>query len=361
MPSSWGVSVRILAAMSRVEETGAPVEHTISVVVPVYRGEMTLEPLVKELAPFAEPCRTPAGRPWRVEEVLLVHDGGPDRSDAVIRRLAAAHPYVHAIWLSRNYGQHAATLAGMSSTGADWIVTLDEDGQFNPSDIGSMLDVALDQRVQLVYGHPTNPPPHGRMRNFSSRMTKVMATRILTKEPLARFSSFRLILGEIGRGVAAYVGSGVYLDVALSWVTQRTALCPVTVRQLYDRRSGYSFFKLLDHFSELVISSGTRPLRLVSLAGTIAATGGIIVAVVLVIARLLGHITVPGWTSVTVLLLLLGGAILFALGVVAEYVGVAVRMAMGKPLYLITSDPAAGPLSRDSAGEDSDPAAVAGE
>jgi len=80
-----------------------------------------------------------------------------------------------------------------------------------------------------------------------------------------------------------------------------------------------------------------------------------------VIARLLGHITVPGWTSVTVLLLLLGGAILFALGVVAEYVGVAVRMAMGKPLYLITSDPAAGPLSRDSAGEDSDPAAVAGE
>jgi undecaprenyl-phosphate 4-deoxy-4-formamido-L-arabinose transferase len=83
----------------------------------------------------------------------------------------------------------------------------------------------------------------------------------------------------------------------------------------------------------------------------IAAFVGIVVAIVLLIGKLLGDITVPGWTSLTVIVLLLGGANLFALGVVAEYVGAAVSMAMGKPLYLITSDPSTSPLDCDSRSE----------
>jgi undecaprenyl-phosphate 4-deoxy-4-formamido-L-arabinose transferase len=330
---------------------GASREHTVSVVVPVYRGETTLESLLAELDPLTDLNKTPAGRPFRVEEVLLVHDGSPDRSDVVIRKLAADHSYVYPIWLSRNFGQHPATLAGMSSTGGDWIVTLDEDGQFDPGDIASMLDVALDEGAQLVYGAPTNPPPHGRARNASSRTAKVLVNKVLTENEVPQFSSFRLLLGEIGRGLAAYVGAGAYLDVALSWVVGSTAMCPVEFRQTPDRTSGYSWKKLFNHFFQLVITSGTRPLRLVSLMGAVLAAGGILVAVVLVILRILHTITVPGWTSVTVLLLLVGGANLVALGVVAEYVGAAVRMAMGKPLYLMTSDPAAGPLHRDSNGQ----------
>ena len=65
------------------------------------------------------------------------------------------------VWLSRNYGQHAATLAGMSSSGGDWIVTLDEDGQHDPSYVGAMLDVALAEQASVVYARPVNPAPHG--------------------------------------------------------------------------------------------------------------------------------------------------------------------------------------------------------
>ncbi len=335
--------------MAAMEKTDVGSEHTISIVVPVYRGETTLEPLVAEVLPLTQPRQTPGGRPWRVEEIILVHDHGPDGSERVIRRLVALHQCVRAVWLSRNFGQHASTLAGMSSTGSDWIVSLDEDGQFDPADIGMLLDVALDEAAQLVYGAPANHPPHGTTRNIASRLAKVVANRFLTKGDLPEFSSFRLILGEIGRGVAAYVGSGVYLDVALTWVVGTSALCPVKFRQLYDRPSGYSFRKLLVHFSQLVITSGTRPLRLVSVAGALFALGGVAVAIVLIIGRLLGDITVQGWTSVTVLLLLIGGANLFALGVVAEYVGASVRMALGKPLYLMTSDPTVGPLHRGAA------------
>ncbi len=86
---------------------------------------------------------TPGGLPFRVAEVLLVNDCGPDDSAGVMRRLEREHPWVRTIWLSRNFGQHAATLAGMASSGGDWIVTMDEDGQHDPADIPTLLDVAM--------------------------------------------------------------------------------------------------------------------------------------------------------------------------------------------------------------------------
>jgi undecaprenyl-phosphate 4-deoxy-4-formamido-L-arabinose transferase len=324
-------------------------EHTLSIVVPVYRGELTLDALIEELSPLTHRTRTPAGRPMRVAEILLVHDGGPDRSDEVIRRLAATSPFIRPVWLSRNFGQHAATIAGMSSTGSEWIVTMDEDGQFNPADIGRMLDTALEGQAQLVYAAATSPPPHGPIRNLGSGLAKSLAVRVLGERDLVRFSSYRLMLGEIGRGVAAYVGPGVYLDVALSWAFGRTAVCGVEFREGSDRPSGYSFRKLLSHFWQLVVSMGPRPLRLVSFAGVASAFAGVVVAVVVLIERLTGNIKVAGWASLAIIVLLIGGMNLFALGVLAEYVGAAVRMAMGKPLYLIITDPISGPMNRASA------------
>lgn len=339
----------MLAMTHRNEAASA---HTCSVVIPVYRGERTLTPVLEELLPLTDAQRSPAGRVWRVAEVVLVHDGGPDRSDAVIRELACKYSFVRPVWLSRNFGQHAATVAGMSSTGSDWIATIDEDGQFDPGDIGRMLDVALDRQAQLVYARPINPPPHGTVRNLSSDLAKGIFTKMLAASDLPRFSSFRFMLGDIGRGVAAYMGPGVYLDVALSWVFGRVETCPTTFREEHTRPSGYSYRSLLSHFWQLVISSGTRPLRLVSFAGATITLGGLILAFVILIEYAVGDITLQGYTSLMIVLLLVGGAILFSLGVIAEYVGAAVRMAMGKPLYLMTSDPADGPLHRDDHFED---------
>ena len=323
--------------------------HLLSVVIPVYQGEHTLGPLVEELLPLTEPQLTTEGRPYRIAEIVLVHDGGPDSSDAVIRALASKHPCIHPVWLSRNFGQHAATLAGMASTGSEWIATMDEDGQFDPKDIGTLLDTAIDEGAALVYGTPSNAPPHGKLRNVGSRFAKYTATRVLSGGKLPNFSSFRLMLGELGRGVAAYVGPGVYLDVALTWVIPKTAVSAVPFRTGTTRPSGYSFRKLLSHFWQLVITSGTRPLRIVSLLGGVLALAGFVLAVVLVMLRFTSEVAVEGWTSAVVATLLIGGAILFALGVIAEYVGASVRMAMGKPLYLISSDPSVSPLHRDRA------------
>ena len=325
--------------------TSAP--HLISVVIPVYGGEHHLGAVVEELVPLTTPQRSPDGHAYRVSEILLVHDCGPDGSPRVMRELESRHDPVRTVWLSRNFGQHAATLAGMASSGGDWIVTLDEDGQHDPAAMGAMLDRALSQQVSVVYAAPTNEAPHGPVRNATSRGAKRMVRLVSGGADASLFSSFRLVLGEVGRSVAAYAGSGVYLDVALGWVAAPVATAPVELRtEGQDRQSGYRWRTLMSHFWRMVLTGGTRGLRAVSVLGVLFAVLGVILALVLVARQLTAPAPVQGWTSLAVLLLICTGAILFSLGVIAEYVGVAVNMAMGKPLYLITQDSADGPLGR---------------
>jgi glycosyltransferase involved in cell wall biosynthesis len=325
------------------QATQGPV-HNISVVIPVYQGEHHLAGVVDQLGSYAVEFITPNGHRCRVGEVVLVWDNGRDDSPMVMRKLAHQYDFVRTVWLSRNFGQHSATLAGISSSGGDWIITVDEDGQQDPADMALMLDTAMRESAPVVYGQPRNPPPHGWLRNSASRSAKWVAGHLGGASEVTKYNSYRLILGEVGRSVAAYAGAGVYLDVALGWVAAPVATCPVTLRDEGDRQSGYRIRSLLSHFWRLVLTSGTRGLRVVSILGVLFAVFGIGVAAVLVIGRLLGNDIEQGWTSIFTLILISTGAILFALGTLAEYLGVAVNMAMGRPAYLIVSDPADGPL-----------------
>lgn len=326
-----------------------PAPHRLSVVIPVYRGEQTLPGVIEDLRAWTEPFTTPDGHVAVVSEVLLVHDCGPDRSDDTIRRLAAEVPWVQAVWLSRNFGQHAATLAGMSSSGGDWVVTMDEDGQHDSADIGTMLDRAMATGSDVVYAAPRNPAPHGAGRNLASRAAKRSARWFSGGAPTNLFHSYRLVLGDVARSVAAYAGAGVYLDIALSWVSRRTTSAPVTLRT-EGRPSGYRWRTLMSHYWRMVLTGGTRMLRLVSLIGLASAALGVVLIGYIVVARLTGRIEVGGWASLMTVLLLTSGAVLFALGIVAEYLGAVVNMAMGRPLYLIVRDRADGPLGQDHAG-----------
>ena len=313
--------------------------HAISIVVPVYQGELTLEPLLAEIEPLTISQSTPGGVQFCVSEVMLVHDGAIDDSDAVMSSLAVRLPFVTPIWLSRNFGQHPATLAGMSSTNGDWVVTLDEDGQHDPRDIIQMLDVAVKNDAQLVYAQPTNAPPHGWVRNCFSALAKWFFKNILGHSHFGEFNSFRLIRGEIARGLAAYCGPGVYLDVALSWVVASGAQCPVLLRTERRRSSSYSYRMLAHHFWHLILTSGTGPLRFVAFIGIASVLLAAVVSAYAIWGRLTGLADVPGWASLVIVVSLFSGLTLFSLGVLAEYLGIAITMALGKPLYLITSRP----------------------
>ena len=313
--------------------------HTVSVVIPVYNGGRTLPSLMVELEALTSPSVTPEGRSFAVSEVLLVWDGGSADSAEALREIEVAHAWARAIWLSRNYGQHAATLAGMSSTSSEWVVTLDEDGQHDPAYIGQLLDCALNESAQLVYAAPTSGRPHGFLRNASSASARWAFNLLVGESDIDQFHSYRLILGEVARGTAAYTGPGVYLDVALSWVVSSSSTTPIPMRSEGREASSYSFKKLVAHFGRLVISSGTRPLTFVSIIGFVLFMLGIFFSLWLLFQRLFNDTLPQGWTSSLVATLVVGGITLLSLGVIAQYLRTAVNMSLGKPLYVVVEDP----------------------
>jgi polyisoprenyl-phosphate glycosyltransferase len=317
--------------------------HGIAVVVPVYQGETVLPALLEEIDVLSTVQLSPRGHRFRVTEVILVHDYGPDRSDETIRALANLYLYVRPVWLSRNFGTHAATLAGIAASRAEWIVTMDEDGQHDPNVIGEMLDAALAARSPLVYAEPLNPAPHSAFRNLTSGMAHAAARAMGGPR---HFHSFRLLLGDLGRGLATSCGESVYLDIALTWVVSDATTVPVLMREERGRPSGFSTAALASHFWRMVLTSGTRPLRIVTLLGALLGVAAGILSIWVLWNKLTNQVPVLGYTSLMVVLLVTSGAILFSMGIIAEYLGITVKTAMGKPVYLAVDDYASGPLGR---------------
>ena len=196
---------------------------TISVVVPVYQGEKTITKLVNELADYTKPSVTGSGLKYVVSEVLLVHDFGPDNSAEVIKNLSDQYDWIRPVWLSRNFGQHAATLAGMSSSISEWIVTLDEDGQHDPKNIAKLLDTAIQQNSQLVYGKFDGGAPHSRWRNFFSATAKWLYTKILSPGDGEFFSSFRQSVYNLGRSCGALAKEPCQVATN-KWILRRLSL-----------------------------------------------------------------------------------------------------------------------------------------
>jgi undecaprenyl-phosphate 4-deoxy-4-formamido-L-arabinose transferase len=304
--------------------------HLVSAVVPVYRVADQLGSLLHELRQLASSQTTPQGRSFVVSEIVVVYDGGSLDGAAKLKALTGAQQDTRVVWLSRNFGQHPATLAGMSASAGEWIVTLDEDGQFPPSEIGILLDHALNEQSPVVYGQPLEPTNHSLWRRMGSWTARSIFNLATDSREWSRFSSFRLILGEIGRSVGAYCTNETYLDVALTWVSPRSASVNVTYRHP-PADSGYSFSRLFAHFMRMFLTMGTRPMRLFA---------------ILVYRRLvLGFPT--GFASTLALLLVLTGLLLLGLAVLSEYVGLIVRSAIGRPLYVPVTDPTQSALTRD--------------
>lgn len=315
------------------------INQTVSVVVPVYRAGAGLSNVVEELLDgYVEMSVAPTVR-LTLDEIVLVVDN-PDLPGSERDRLVGLSELdgrVRVIWLATNYGQHPATVAGIVSTNGDWVATMDEDGQHNPTALAGMAQTAGDQGKPLVYASPTNPPPHGLWRNFASRTTKALFRGLSGTN--TQFHSFRFMEGALARAACAYVGENVYLDVALSWSCGESSVCPVEMRR-EDSRSAYNLRRLMSHFWRMVLSSGTRALRLIAAAGVFVALIGVITAAVFASRRLSGEALPPGWTSVMVALLVLSGGTLLCLGVLAEYVGFVVRNSIGRPVYVTVEPPA---------------------
>ncbi len=299
---------------------------SLDIVIPLHDGGNTIERVVDELIV--------ATKKLNLKNIYLVWDAGSQESVKAAQKLAVKYKKVKPLWLSRNYGEHAAVLAGLSETTADWVVTVDEDGQHNPFDISKLLLKATTTNSQVVYGIDLKGSPHSWWRKLGSKFAHWIASKLFPKDlSKVDFSSFRLIDGEIARKIASQTGPGTYVDVALTWFCGGFETVETNFRTELRPPQNYSLGKLIALFWRMVISSGTKPLRLVSLAGVLTSILGIVLSIFFIIERINNPELPLGWASVMVVILFIGGLVLIALGVIAEYLGLVVTMAMGKPTY----------------------------
>jgi glycosyltransferase involved in cell wall biosynthesis len=297
----------------------------LSVVIPVYNSEASLTPLVEALAETL-PSLGPRF------EVILVNDASRDNSWAVVRQLAQRYAWVQGLDLMRNFGQHNALLCGIRAARYDVIVTMDDDLQHPPAEIGKLLAL-LGDGYDVVYGAPLKLP-HSPVRNWLSKHIKRGVARATGLPHIADASAFRVFRAELRQAFADYRSPNLMLDALLGWGTSRFGVVRVNLQPRTLGRSNYNFMKLFNQTMLLVVGFTTGPLRLASVLGLGFALLGVVVFIYVVVQYLrLG--SVPGFPFLASIVALFSGAQLFALGIIGEYLARVFSRNLDRPTYVV--------------------------
>ena len=299
--------------------------NSLSVVIPVYNSQDTLDELLERLA---------STLPTLAEqfEVILVNDGSRDRSWETISRLSQEYAWVHGINLMRNYGQHNAVLCGVRQAQYALLVTMDDDLQHPPEEIHKLLE-KLDDGYDVVYGIPMKQT-HSWWRNFITVLIRRLLAYIMGVKSIRDFASFRAFRTVLRNAFANYQNPNVILDVLLSWGTARFANAIVNETPRTVGRSNYNFIKLVQYTLVVLTGFSTVPLRFTSMLGFLFTLVGIAIFLyVLAIYFLLGSI--PGFPFLASIIAIFSGTQMFALGIMGEYLARIFDRSMDRPPYVI--------------------------
>ena len=286
---------------------------TVSFVIPCYRSAKTVGAVTREIG------ETMAAMPQYDYEIVLVNDCSPDDTWEVIRGLAANDKHIAAVDLAKNFGQHAALMCGMRHSRGDFVVCLDDDGQTPADEVGKLLE-KLEEGYDVVYASYEDKRESG-FRKFGSgvnrRMTEIMLGKPKELELNSYFAARRFLVDEMLRYEHGYP----YVMGLVLRSTKRICNVPVHHRAREEGRSGYTLAKLLSLWMNGFTSFSVKPLRIATYSGAFLALVGFLYAIVVLIRRFTVNAAPLGWTTTTILILIIGGLNLLLLGLVGEYVG----------------------------------------
>jgi undecaprenyl-phosphate 4-deoxy-4-formamido-L-arabinose transferase len=302
----------------------APDRPELSVVVPTYGGQRTLPVLVDRLRKALD------GQSF---EIILVHDCGPDDSWATISELAKADDRIRGINLRKNFGQHNAVMAGLNYARGDAIVTMDDDLQHSPDDIGALRE-KLNEGYDVCYARFTSRK-HASWKVFGSKVNDWLARLLLGKPKGIYLSPYRCLSRGIRDELVKFKGPSVYVDGLINAITDNIASVDVAHQERSKGESQYTFRKSISLLLKMATSGSIFPLRLASLLGLLTSFVGFVLALVFAIQRIEDPTLPIGWASLIVTSLFLGGVQLLALGILGEYIGGLFLRVDARPQYVI--------------------------
>jgi undecaprenyl-phosphate 4-deoxy-4-formamido-L-arabinose transferase len=299
----------------------------VSFVIPCYRSENTLEGVILEI----KEAMNKLGK--YTYEVILINDSSPDNTWKTIERLSVENENIIGVNFSKNFGQHAALMAGMRETTGDYVVCLDDDGQTPANEVDKLLS-ALEEGADAVYARYGNKK-HSLFRNFGSRVNDMM-TRIMLGKPKELFiSSYFGVKRFVVEDMVRYQNSYPYVIGLVLRATKNIVNVDVTHREREEGRSGYTLKKLLGLWFNGFTAFSVTPLRIATVIGVFCAVLGFAYGLYLFIRRLVDPNMVMGFSSIMCTILFVGGMLMIMLGLVGEYIGRIYICLNNSPQYVI--------------------------
>jgi glycosyltransferase involved in cell wall biosynthesis len=301
----------------------------LSVVVPVYYNEGTLEILYERLCAMHEPLADRAHL-----EIILVDDGSGDRSREILEGIAARDPgRVRIVLLSRNFGSFNAILAGLAYTTGDCIAIISADLQDPPEMIPTMYErwEAGDRTVMAVREKREDPLLARLFSNISYAILRRLALRDFPKGGF----DFVLVDRQV-RDIIVDMGErNTFLMGLIVWVGFTQSQIHYTRRGREDGESRWTFWNKFKYLVDSILAFSYAPMRFMSAIGFILAFLGLCYALFLIIQRLTFHVDVPGWTALMVVVLVLFGFQFVAMGVTGEYIWRTLDEVRRRPAFIV--------------------------
>ena len=299
----------------------------VSFVIPCYRSEHTLPGVVAEIE---EKMKT---LPQYEYDIFLINDCSPDDTIGTIRQLCREHDNIKGISFSRNFGQHAALMAGLRHSDGDYVVCLDDDGQTPADEVDKLLD-KLEEGADAVYAKYEHKR-HSVFRNLGSKVNELM-TRIMLGKPKELYvSSYFAVKRFVVNDMIKYENSYPYVIGLVLRATKNITNVVVQHREREEGTSGYTLKKLLGLWFNGFTAFSVKPLRIATGLGAMSAILGFLYGIYTVIKRFVNPDVPMGFSSLMAAVVFFGGVVMLMLGLIGEYVGRIYISLNNSPQYVI--------------------------
>lgn len=298
----------------------------LSVVVPVYNEVEALAELDARLRKALDGLGAC--------EIVLVDDGSSDGSWAEMRRLAAADRRIRLVKLSRNFGHQVALTAGLDAARGDAIVTLDADLQ-DPPELIPELVARWREGNDVVYAVRTEREGETAFKRATARVFYRLIRRLAHVEIPENAGDFRLLSRRAADALHEMPERARFLRGMTSWIGLRQAAVPFGRAGRHSGKTKYPTHKMVAFATDAVTSFSSWPIRLVTRLGLLVVLFCIVYLGYTIYLRFFTDRTVQGWTSVIVVVLLIGGTQLLSLGIIGQYVARIFDEVKGRPLYIV--------------------------
>jgi len=304
-------------------------EQFISVVVPVFNAEDTVE----ELCSRIDNC---VSKITNAYEIILVDDFSTDNTWVLLNSLYDRFDKVKIIRFMKNFGQHSSILCGMFRAKGDVVVTMDDDLQHRPEDI-HLLVAKINEGHDIAMAY-FKKKKHTLFRIASSKVWGYLNNILIGKPENIYLSSFRAFSQKVVKQMKLIRTSYPFFPTMMFSITRDVVNVPLEHCMSKKKNSTYTFPKYYKTVSKLFINNSIILLKITGFIGLLASFGSFVFAIILIVKKLFFQINVTGWASLIVSLYLIGGLILFSLGVIGEYLLRLMVETTDKPYYFIKEE-----------------------